>query len=96
MGFSLGILLLIYVLAVCRSIVGHFKHSSVAYHKLAAIQKNLHLTCKDVGAIPMYVASYLGTYSQDSQAAMHRHFRELILQNTFTVYCYCTAAYDAL
>ena len=29
--------------AVCRSIVGHFKHSSVAYHKLAAIQENLRL-----------------------------------------------------
>ena len=31
------------LLAVFRSIVGHFKHSSVAYHKLAAIQENLRL-----------------------------------------------------
>ena len=31
------------LLAVCRSIVGHFKHSSVAYHKLAAIQEKLRL-----------------------------------------------------
>ena len=31
------------LLAVCRSIVGHFKHSSVAYHKLATIQENLQL-----------------------------------------------------
>ena len=31
------------LLAVCRSIVWHFKHSSVAYHKLAAIQENLRL-----------------------------------------------------
>lgn len=31
------------LLAVCRSIVGHFKHSSVAYHKLAQIQENLDL-----------------------------------------------------
>ena len=30
-------------LAICRSIVGHFKHSSVAYHKLALIQENLDL-----------------------------------------------------
>ena len=31
------------LLAICRSIVGHFKHSSVAYHKLAQIQDNLNL-----------------------------------------------------
>jgi len=31
------------LLAVCRSIVGHFKHSSVAYHKLAQIQENSDL-----------------------------------------------------
>ena len=31
------------LLAVCRSIVGHFKHSSVACHKLARIQENLGL-----------------------------------------------------
>ena len=31
------------LLAVCRSIVGHFKHSSVACHKLAQIQENLDL-----------------------------------------------------
>ena len=31
------------LLAVCRSIVGHFKHSSIAYHKLATIQENLRL-----------------------------------------------------
>ena len=31
------------LLAVCRSIVGHFKHSSVACHKLARIQENLSL-----------------------------------------------------
>ena len=30
-------------LAIVRSIVGHFKHSSVAYHKLALIQENLDL-----------------------------------------------------
>ena len=30
-------------LAICRSIVGHFKHSSVAWHKLAQIQENLDL-----------------------------------------------------
>ena len=30
-------------LAVCRSIVGHFEHSSVASHKLARIQENLDL-----------------------------------------------------
>ena len=32
------------LLAVCRSIVGHFKHSSVASHKLARIQENLDLS----------------------------------------------------
>ena len=32
------------LLAVCRSIVGHFKHSSVAYHKLVQIQENLDLS----------------------------------------------------
>ena len=31
------------LLATCRSIVGHFKHSSVACHKLAHIQENLQL-----------------------------------------------------
>ena len=31
------------LLAICRSIVGHFKHSSVACHKLARIQENLDL-----------------------------------------------------
>ena len=31
------------LLAVCRSIVGNFKHSSVAYHKLVQIQENLDL-----------------------------------------------------
>ena len=31
------------LLAVCRSMVGHFKHSSVACHKLARIQENLGL-----------------------------------------------------
>ena len=31
------------LLAVCRSIVGRFKHSSVACHKLARIQENLSL-----------------------------------------------------
>ena len=28
---------------MCRSIIGHFKHSSVASHKLAIIQENLDL-----------------------------------------------------
>ena len=32
------------LLAVCRSIVGHFKHSPVAYHKLTTIQENLQLS----------------------------------------------------
>ena len=31
------------LLAVCRSVVGHFKHSSVASHKLTTIQDNLGL-----------------------------------------------------
>ena len=31
------------LLSVCRSIVGHFKHSSVACLKLAQIQENLDL-----------------------------------------------------
>ena len=31
------------LLAICRSIVGHFKHSSVACHKMAQIQENLDL-----------------------------------------------------
>ena len=31
------------LLAVCRSIVGHFKYSSVACHKVAQIQENLDL-----------------------------------------------------
>jgi len=31
------------LLVVCRSIVGQFKYSSVAYHKLAQIQENLDL-----------------------------------------------------
>ena len=31
------------LLAICRSIVGHFRHSSVACHKLAQIQENLDL-----------------------------------------------------
>ena len=32
-----------YLLATCRSIVEHFKHSSVACHKLAHIQENMQL-----------------------------------------------------
>ena len=37
------------LLAVCRSIVGHFKHLSVAYHKLAQIQENpKHKLIQDV------------------------------------------------
>ena len=32
------------LLAVCRSTVGHFKHSSVVSHKLARIQENLDLS----------------------------------------------------
>ena len=31
------------LIAICRSIVGHFRHSSVACHKLAQIQENLDL-----------------------------------------------------
>ena len=32
------------LLSVCRSIVGHYKHSSVACLKLAQIQENLDLS----------------------------------------------------
>ena len=48
------------LLAVCRSIVGHFKHSSVASHKLARIQDNLGLpqhTLKQDVATPMELYS---------------------------------------
>ena len=31
------------ILAICRKIVGHFKHSSLAYSKLRQIQENLSL-----------------------------------------------------
>jgi len=31
------------LLAISRSILGHFKHSNIACHKLAQIQENLHL-----------------------------------------------------
>jgi len=31
------------ILAICRSIVGHFKHSTLAYSKLCEIQQNLGL-----------------------------------------------------
>ena len=30
-------------LAVCRSIVGHFKHSTIAYHKLDQIRERLDI-----------------------------------------------------
>ena len=40
------------LLVICRSIVRYFKHSSIAYHKLAAIQENIwlpkHTLKKDV------------------------------------------------
>ena len=32
------------ILAVCRSIVGHFKHSTIAYHKLDQIRERLDIT----------------------------------------------------
>ena len=31
------------LLAICRSIVGHFEHSSVACYKLTQIQENMEL-----------------------------------------------------
>jgi len=32
------------ILAICRSIVGHFKHSTLAYSRLREIQQNLGLS----------------------------------------------------
>ena len=58
MAFFLNTLLLIYLLFV----VGHFKHSSIAYHKLATIQENLqlpkHTLKQDVSKQKMALAAY--------------------------------------